>query len=53
MMKECVNNGWYIAIGGVVTFKNAHLIDIVKDLGLDVNAGHGINYVNVKKLNLN
>lgn len=23
MMKECVKYGWYIAIGGVVTFKNA------------------------------
>lgn len=22
-MKECVNEGWYIALGGVVTFKNA------------------------------
>ena len=22
-MKECVKYGWYIAIGGVVTFKNA------------------------------
>lgn len=23
MMKECVKNNWYIALGGVVTFKNA------------------------------
>ena len=22
-MRECVNEGWYIAIGGVVTFKNS------------------------------
>ena len=22
-MRECVNEGWYIALGGVVTFKNA------------------------------
>lgn len=23
MMRECVRNGWYVALGGVVTFKNA------------------------------
>ena len=23
MMRECVKNGWFIALGGVVTFKNA------------------------------
>ena len=32
-MKECVKQGWYIAIGGVVTFKNAVKM---KDVALEV-----------------
>ena len=32
-MKECVKNGWYIAIGGVVTFKNAKKI---KEVAVEV-----------------
>ena len=35
-MKECVKQGWYIAIGGVVTFKNAKNIkDVAKEVPLD------------------
>ena len=35
-MKECVKEGWYIAIGGVVTFKNALKIkDVARDVPLD------------------
>lgn len=35
-MKECVKQGWYIAIGGVVTFKNAvKLKEVVKEVPLD------------------
>ena len=33
MMKECVKYGWYIAIGGVVTFKNAKKM---KDVAVEV-----------------
>lgn len=33
MMKECVKYGWYIAIGGVVTFKNAKKM---KDVAIEV-----------------
>ena len=35
-MQECVKQGWYIAIGGVVTFKNAVKIkDVAKEIPLD------------------
>ena len=35
-MKECVKEGWYIAIGGVVTFKNAvKMKDVAKEIPLD------------------
>ena len=35
MMKECVKNGWYIALGGVVTFKNAKKMkEVAKDIPL-------------------
>lgn len=35
-MKECVKQGWYIALGGVVTFKNAVKIkDVAKEVPLD------------------
>lgn len=35
-MKECVKEGWYIAIGGVVTFKNAvKMKDVAKEVPLD------------------
>lgn len=35
-MRECVREGWYIAIGGVVTFKNAvKLKDVAKEVPLD------------------
>ena len=35
-MKECVKQGWYIAIGGVVTFKNAKNIkEVAKEVPLD------------------
>lgn len=33
IMKECVKNGWYIALGGVVTFKNAKKM---KEVAVDV-----------------
>jgi TatD DNase family protein len=36
MAKECINEGYYIGIGGVVTFKNAEsLQSITKDYPLD------------------
>ena len=35
-MWECVNEGWYIALGGVVTFKNAKKIkEVAKEVPLD------------------
>ena len=35
-MKECIKQGWYIALGGVVTFKNAVKIkDVAKEVPLD------------------
>lgn len=35
-MKECVKEGWYIALGGVVTFKNAVKVkDVAKYVPLD------------------
>jgi len=35
-MRECVNQGWYIALGGVVTFKNAVKIkDVASEVPLD------------------
>jgi len=35
-MKECVKQGWYIAIGGVVTFKNAvKMKDVAREVPLD------------------
>lgn len=35
-MRECVKEGWYIALGGVVTFKNAVKIkDVAKEVPLD------------------
>jgi TatD DNase family protein len=34
--RECVKEGWYIAIGGVVTFKNAHKMkEVAKDVPID------------------
>lgn len=33
MMRECVQNGWYIALGGVVTFKNAKKM---KEVALEI-----------------
>ena len=36
MMKECVRLGWYIALGGVVTFKNAKKMkDVAKEIPLE------------------
>ena len=35
-MRECVKEGWYIALGGVVTFKNAVKIkEVAKEVPLD------------------
>lgn len=35
-MKECVKQGWYIAIGGVVTFKKAiKMKEVAKEVSLD------------------
>ena len=35
-MKECVREGWYIALGGVVTFKNAiKMKDVAREIPLD------------------
>ena len=35
-MKECVKQGWYIALGGVVTFKNAvKMKDVAKEVPLE------------------
>lgn len=35
-MKECVKQGWYIAIGGVVTFKNAiKMKEVAKEVPLE------------------
>ena len=35
-MKECVREGWFIAIGGVVTFKNAiKMKDVAREVPLD------------------
>ena len=35
-MKECVKQGWYIALGGVVTFKNAvKMKEVAKEVPLD------------------
>lgn len=35
-MRECVKQGWYIALGGVVTFKNAVKIkDVAREIPLD------------------
>ena len=35
-MQECVKQGWYIAIGGVVTFKNAiKMKDVARNVPLD------------------
>ena len=35
-MKECTKSGWYIAIGGVVTFKNAvKLKEVAQEVPLD------------------
>ena len=36
MMRECVKNAWYIALGGVVTFKNAvKMKDVAKEIPLE------------------
>ena len=35
-MRECVKQGWYIALGGVVTFKNAiKMKDVAREIPLD------------------
>ena len=35
-MRECVKQGWYIALGGVVTFKNAiKMKDVARDVPLE------------------
>ena len=35
-MRECVKQGWYIALGGVVTFKNAiKMKEVAKEVPLD------------------
>ena len=35
-MRECVKKGWYIALGGVVTFKNAvKMQDVAREIPLD------------------
>lgn len=35
-MRECVRKGWYIALGGVVTFKNAvKMKDVAREIPLD------------------
>ena len=35
-MKECVKKGWFIALGGVVTFKNAiKMKEVAKEVPLD------------------
>ncbi len=33
--KDYINLGYYLGIGGVVTFKNSKLKDVVKEIGLD------------------
>ena len=34
--KECIKEGWYLGIGGVVTFKNAKKMkEVVKDIPLE------------------
>ena len=33
-MRECVKKGWYIALGGVVTFKNSNLYKVVEHVGI-------------------
>ncbi len=36
MMRECVKNNWYIALGGVVTFKNAKKMkEVAKEIPLE------------------
>ena len=36
MMRECVKNDWFIALGGVVTFKNAKKMkDVAKEIPID------------------
>lgn len=35
MAKEYIKLGFYLGINGVVTFKNAHLIDVIKEISLD------------------
>ena len=37
MMRECVKNGWYIALGGVVTFKNAKKM---KEVAIEIPLGY-------------
>ena len=33
--REYINMGFYLGIGGVVTFKNSKLKDVIKEIGLD------------------
>jgi TatD DNase family protein len=33
--REVLDAGWYLGIGGVVTYKNAKVIDVLKEVGLD------------------
>jgi TatD DNase family protein len=33
--KHCVDNGFYLGIGGVITYKNSNLFDAIKDISLD------------------
>lgn len=33
--KEYINMGFYLGIGGVITFKNSKLKDVVKEIGID------------------
>ena len=32
----CINEGFYISLGGVVTFKNAkNIVNVIKEIGLE------------------
>lgn len=35
MAEKFIKLGFYLGIGGVVTFKNSHLIDVIKEIGLN------------------
>jgi TatD DNase family protein len=33
--REVIDAGWHLGIGGVVTYKNANAIDVLREVGLD------------------